>query len=196
MTDTPAALAGGVPRGGALDRHWFFTWRTYGTWLPGEDGFVGWYRARDGRRVTDNQFGQPTTEPIPALKQYAEAVMTHEPVLLTHPQGTAVLDELLRTCRFRNWKPDAIAVIPNHVHIVFGGTGDLEPSDLLAELKSYCSRVLNRPARRPKGWWWADGGSKRPIREHADRLAAIQYVRDQSGAIAVWLSEDARSLIG
>jgi hypothetical protein len=27
-----------------VDRYRFFTWRTYGTWLPGENGFVGYYR--------------------------------------------------------------------------------------------------------------------------------------------------------
>ena len=54
-----------------MDRYWFFTWRTYGTWLPGESGFVGQYVNEAGRRVIDNADGQPTAEPMPRLAEYA-----------------------------------------------------------------------------------------------------------------------------
>ena len=65
-----------------MDRYWFFTWRTYGTWLPGEDGFVGYYRDAAGERVIDNMPGEPPARPIPRLEQYAREVMQGEPVLL------------------------------------------------------------------------------------------------------------------
>ena len=45
-----------------MDRYWFYTWQTYGTWLPGEDGFVGYYHSQHGRRVIDNVPGELPTD--------------------------------------------------------------------------------------------------------------------------------------
>ncbi len=178
-----------------MDRYWFFTWRTYGTWLPGVPGFVGTYRTVHGRRVVDNQYNQLTTEPIPALARYAKGVQTHVPVYLAPEQAPVVLLELLRTCTFRGWRPDAIAVMPDHVHVLVAVVGDPDPANVLGEFKSYVSRALNRINPRPKGWWWVDGGSKRRVRNEMGRATVICYIRDQASAYLVWVSGEARSLL-
>src|SRR5581483_8362808 len=98
-------------------RCWFFTWRTYGTWLPGEDGFVGYYHGPGGR-VIDNVPGEPPTDAIPALERYARESMTGEPVLLCRPQAEALLAQFHETAAHRGWGLDAVAVLVNHVHIV------------------------------------------------------------------------------
>ena len=77
------------------DRYWFFTWRAYGTWLPGRAGFVGYYHTDDGRRVIDNAPGEPTTDAIPLLERYAGDIMTGEP--LTVGPDTDVFD-CMRLC--------------------------------------------------------------------------------------------------
>jgi REP element-mobilizing transposase RayT len=177
-----------------VERHWFFTWRTYGTWLPGEDGFVGPYRSPDGRRVSDNAPGSPTAEPIPLLARYAVEQLTHPPVLLTNDQCETVERELLRSCGYRGWVPDALAVMPNHLHILFGVNGDPDHDGMLAELKAYCSRQLNKPVHRPRGWWWADGGSTRLVTGEGGRGAVIDYIRKQPGAVRVWMSEEAKTV--
>jgi len=180
-----------------MDRYWFLTWRAYGTWLPGEDGFVGYYRPVEDRRVIDNMPGEPTAEPIPSLERYAKTVMQRQPVLLTVQQAKVILAQLQETAAYRGWIIDAVAVMSNHVHVVYGVPGDPDPSDMLRDWKSYSSRELNRIGGKPqRGRWWADGGSKRPIKTDARRLAAICYVRDQIEPLLVWLSPEARQLTG
>src|SRR5688500_3556638 len=105
-------------------------------------GFVGVYRRADHEKVIDNQYGQPTAEPMPALARYASDVRTHPPVRLTPDHAPAVFIELLRTSAFRGWQPDAIAVMPDHVHILVGVVGDPAPAEMLHEFKNYASRAL------------------------------------------------------
>jgi REP element-mobilizing transposase RayT len=180
-----------------MDRFWFFTWRTYGTWLPGEDGFVGYYRTSEGQRGIDNAPGELPTGQIPPLERYAREAMQREPVLLTMRQAEILCGQFQETAACRKWVIDAVAVMVNHVHIVFGVPGDPEPSDMLRDWKSYASRGLNRTGPQPRdGRWWADQGSKRPIKTDERRLAAILYVRNQANPLLVWLSPEARELTG
>ncbi len=126
-----------------MDRYWFFSWRTYGTWVPGEDGFVGYYhRQADGQRAIENVPGEPPTEAIPALERYVHQVMQGDPVLLNGKQAEGLLAQFHETASYRNWSIDAVAVMANHVHIVFGVTGDPDPSDVLRDWKSYGSRAF------------------------------------------------------
>jgi hypothetical protein len=179
-----------------VDRYWFFTWRTYGTWLPGVPGFVGVYRTVHDGRVIDNQYGQPTAEPIPTLARYASDVRTHPSVRLAPEHAPTVFVELLRTSAFRDWQPNAIAVMSDHVHALVGVLGDPDPTEMLHEFKNYASRALNRIEPHPKGWWWSEGGSKRRVRNDAGRVAVIRYIRDQEEPYLVWLSGEARALLG
>jgi hypothetical protein len=215
-----------------MDRYWFFTWRTYGTWLPGEDGFVGYYHTSDGRRVSENERGAPKSEPIPALARYARNLLRGEPVGLTLVQAHAVAEQLREHAGFKGRVIDAIAVLVNHVHLVFGTPGDPDPDRMLTDWKAYASRALNlaNPERQRGGScgqggasgtppecpaagshpladargspkrlrpvWWAEDGSKRPIKDDEGRRAAIQYVRDQENPLVVWLSDEARQLLG
>lgn len=180
-----------------MDRRWFFTWRTHGTWLPGEEGFVGNYTSPDGRRVTDNGSGWPKTEAIPALEAFSRSVLVGEPVLLTSVHAPIIFRQLQETAQFRGWHLDAVAVVANHVHIVFGVIGDPDPSDMLRDWKSYASRALNRAFGAGRAIrWWADGGSKRRVKDEEDRIGRIRYVRDRESPLLVWLSEEAHALAG
>jgi REP element-mobilizing transposase RayT len=179
-----------------MDRHWFFTWRTYGSWLPGEEGFVGEYVTPDGRRVTDNQYGSLTTERHHRLEIYSRRIQAGDTILLDASHAHVTVCQMRETAGFRGWAIDAIAVITNHVHVVFGVPGDPDPSDLLRDWKSYASRALNKRFGKPFApRWWAEGGSKRLIADHTDRLARVQYVRDQQSPLLVWLSEEAKTLL-
>jgi REP element-mobilizing transposase RayT len=176
-----------------VDRYWFFTWRTYGTWLPGDEGFVGFYRTASGEQRTDNRRGEPATEAMPPLAEYAGRLLAHEPVLLTPEAAGVVLIELLRTCRHRGWQLDAVAVLADHVHFVFGVPGDPAAEDLLREIKSYTSRALNRAFGCRH--WWVVGGSTRPVKGEGSRQAVIRYTNSQTEPLVVWLGSDARKLI-
>jgi hypothetical protein len=140
-----------------MDRYWFFTWRTYGTWLPGEPGFVGQYVTTAGERVSDNRPGSSTTPSMPPLAGYARSVRVAPAVYLSAGRAAAVAAQLHETAAFRGRQMDAIAVMANHVHIVFGVAGDPNPDDVLSDWKAYASRALNRldvgasPDRRTGG---------------------------------------------
>jgi REP element-mobilizing transposase RayT len=178
-----------------MDRFWFFTWRTYGTWLPGQEGFVGNYRTIRGQRQIDNRVGELATEGMPPLADYARKLLANPPIMLTLEQAGVVLIELLRICEFRGWQARAIAILADHVHFVFGVPGDPTPSDLLREIKSYTSRALNRSAPQEQSWW-VTGGSTRPVKGEASLCAVIKYVRAQDSPLVQWLSGEAQRLIG
>jgi len=178
-----------------MERYWFFTWRTYGTWLPGEDGFVGYYYSPDGRRVIENEPQAPKSDAIPALERYARSQMKGNPVLLSEPQSRVLLDQFHETAAYRGWEIDAVAILGNHIHIVFGAPGDPNPSEMLKTLKAYASRALNRngkPQNAPR--WFADGGSTSNLKDPPNRVSAIRYVRDQLGEYVIRISNEAREL--
>lgn len=127
-----------------MDRWWFLTWRTYGTWLPGQEGFVGYYRPPVGPRRIDHRVGDAATEAIPALARYARELLVGEPVHLVESEATALLRQFHETARYRGWALDAVAVLSTHVHIVVGVNGDPSPTALLRDFKSYGSRARCR----------------------------------------------------
>ena len=181
-----------------MDRYWHFTWRTYGTWLPGTPGFVGDHVPDGITRVSANRPGHPTAEPQPALARYAAAISA-DPVGLTPAQAAAVARQLRETAAYRGRLILAAAVLVNHVHLVFGTPGDPDPDQMLADWKAWASRALNRlagwaaPAPRPV--WWERDGSKRPLKGGPARASAVRYARDQDGPLVVWVGDEAADLL-
>ncbi len=179
-----------------MDRWWFLTWRTYGTWLPGDEGFVGYYRIPVGPRRIDHAVGEVASEAIPALAKYAREQLVVEPVSLTVSQATLILAQLQETATHRGWALDAVAVLTTHVHLVFGVNGDPTPTALLRDFKSYCSRALNAAqSDRKQAKWWAERGSTRFLKDRDHRARAIRYTRDQENPFLVWLSDEVRHLV-
>src|SRR5690348_12266306 len=110
-----------------MDRSWLLSWRTYGTWLPGDPpGSVTRVRG-DGPRVEHNLPGPPVGGPMPGLESPARDAMTSEPVWLTPPQADALVEQFEDTARHRGWVILAGAVMGNHVHLVVGVPGDPSP---------------------------------------------------------------------
>lgn len=177
-----------------MDRWWFLTWRTYGTWLPGEEGFVGHYRVPVGPRRIDNVVGELATEAKPALAQYARRQLVSEPVFLSELQAGPLFAQFKETAACRGWNLDAVAILANHVHLVFGVVGDPSSTSLLRDFKSYASRALNSGRSNPTKWW-AERGSTRFLKDQDHRARAIRYARDQESPLLVRLSEEALQLL-
>jgi REP element-mobilizing transposase RayT len=169
-------------------RVWFLTWRTYGTWLPGDDrGFVGAFHDRHGVRTSQNEPGVPMAEGQPHLMNYAARVMTGGEVRLAPAHAADLLDQFQETCAVRGWKLLAAAVLSTHVHVIVEVDGDPEGFAVLRDLKSYAGRRLNRVAGRPAGGsWWSASGSRRVLKDAANVAAAMRYVSDQPGAYLIW----------
>jgi REP element-mobilizing transposase RayT len=136
---------------------------------------------------------------MPPLEEYARELLTVPPVHLSGEQAGKVILQLQETARFRGREIDAIAVMTDHVHLVFGTPGDPDPSEMLEDWKTYASRALNRligwapPASRPI--WWVRGGSTRILKKPARRADAIRYVLSQEHPLVVWVGSTASQLL-
>ena len=127
-----------------IDRIWFLTWTTYGTWLPGDErGFVSPKFEGDTPERRNNEPGRPYDEGRPDLRRIAENKLAGDPVRLTRAQAEVVRRQFEETARYRGWQLLAGAIMANHVHLVVGVPGDPDPSALLRDFKSYASRALN-----------------------------------------------------
>jgi REP element-mobilizing transposase RayT len=174
-----------------MDRFWLLTWTTYGNWLPGDQrGFVSEVREEDGEKVIHNAPQTPCDADLPGLQAYAASIMTEEVVFLDMAQAKALAEQLRETADHRGWRLLALAVMANHVHVVFGVPGDPDPEKLLGDFKAWGTRRLNRVSGR-REHWWTQGGSKRRKKTAAALRAAIVYVRDQAHALVVWLDPEA-----
>ena len=171
----------------ALFHTWFITWRTYGTWLPGAKGFVGYYRAPN--RTIRNEYDSPTAAANPNLKAYAGQLMKGQAVELILPEANSIFEQLKETVAHKLWKLHAVAILSTHVHIVLSVTGNPEGSYVLKALKNYASRKLNAESvliNAPR--WFADRGSTRLVQ--GDLREVINYIRNQANPLIVWVDED------
>ena len=157
MTDDPIAF--------------FFTWATYGTWLPGDSR--GWVEYRRGFQLPD-----------PMLELECAARMREDACRLAPRQRERVEQQVAETCEYRRWQLRAVNCRSNHVHIVLSALA--HPRTIREQLKAWCSRRLNEqqadsgvPEEQRRSNWWAERGSIRWIFREADLAAAIEYVVDR-----------------
>ena len=174
-----------------VDRVWFLTWRTYGTRLPGsEDGFVSPVRNAAGEAEIHNIPGTRMDSDSPHLAAWSSRQLRAQPLALIREQAWILADQMFETSTIRNWTPLALAIVPNHVHLVVGVGGDPDPEVLLRDYKSYGSRALNRSFTRPKsGTWWVESGSTRILDSEAAVFGAVRYTIEQEGALVIWTAE-------
>lgn len=130
---------------------YFITFRTYGTWLHGDE------RGAVDRR--HNRPGEAIVEHVPSLLARREASLRQEPLILTVEQRACADRAMLETCRIRGWTIHALNVRTNHMHIVV--TGQVEPGRILGDLKRWSTRGLReRGLVNPDRLVWAEDGSK------------------------------------
>lgn len=147
----------------------FFTWSTYGTWLPGDAR--GWVEYQHGFRLPD---------PLKELE--AKSRMTKDAVRLDLEQREQVNLQVAETCLHKGWQLYAVNCRSNHVHAVISASN--APKVMRGQLKAWCSQRLNnhQHARQemasPIVNWWADRESIRWIYDDESVEAATLYVRD------------------
>ena len=144
---------------------YFITWRTYGSWLPGDPR--GWLKNRRGF--------QP---PNPDLHVRALLACREPPLVLNLLQREVVEATIQQHCRIRRWPLHAKRCLSNHVHVVVSALTD--PDTVMSQLKAWCTRRLHELQRRIGGsvrsQWWAERGNKRKIYDLESLARAIYYV--------------------
>ena len=112
------------------------------------------------------------------------------PIYLNFRQAETLLSQFQETASYRGWVLHAVAIMANHVHLVVEVTGDPDPDRVLADLKAYGSRSLNRGFGKPASeTWWTSRGSTRKLADERAVAAAIDYVLyKQPHPLMVWSS--------
>ena len=194
MPDTPLNFL-------SIDRHWFLTWTTYGSWLPGDErGFVGTERVAPHLRQINNQPHTQPSKPNTQLAQFSKRQLKAPVILLDVDQAHDLFEQFQETVTHRQWLLVAVGVMRTHLHVVVGVTGDPDPDGILRDFKSYGSRKLNRNYGLPASeTWWTESGSKRKLTNAASVEAAVNYVRQQPNPLLIWTREqgvvfDARTM--
>jgi REP element-mobilizing transposase RayT len=156
----------------------FFTWSTYGTWLPGDAR--GWTEYRHGFQLPD-----------PILELECKARMTDDACRLTPEQRQRVHDQIAETCEHRHWVLHAVNCRTNHVHVVL--SSPTAPKTIREQLKAWCTRRLKEqqaaagvPVAELRENWWTERGSIRWIFQESDLATAIEYVLDHQDNPRRW----------
>jgi REP element-mobilizing transposase RayT len=150
---------------------YFLTFRTYGTWLPGDE------RGSTPRWRKDP--GTPLLRPHEGLRRAAERQLANAPVTFAPRQRLLVHRTVVQVCEFRCWDLFAVNVRTNHVHVVLSGPGEPEP--MMNALKSWSTRRLREEQLVPSGdRIWSRHGSTRYLWETNGVAAACAYVLDQN----------------
>jgi REP element-mobilizing transposase RayT len=144
------------------------TFRTYGTWLHGDDrGSIDRYH---------NMFRGPRVPANQVMHRQHEAKLKSEPFLLNAKARGVVAETIREVCSFRDWPLRALNIRTNHGHVVVSNKG-VAPDRILRDFKAYSTRAL-----RSSGLWvfdhspWADGGSKRYLWSDESIGNACDYV--------------------
>ena len=140
------------------------TWRTYGTWLPGDE-----------RRWVKHKTLGIREGNIP-IESHAKKMMTQDAVTLDESQRAIVEATIREHCRIRGWTLHALNVRSNHVHLVV--SAPIHPDQVMNQFKAWCSRRLNEATEKPPAKWWAIHGSTKWINDERYLEEAIRYVQE------------------
>ena len=156
---------------------YFITFRTYGTWLHGDErGSVD----RHGR----NRFAQSLISLDPVFSVEMDRNMSSEPFLLDHTCRD-VVDTAIRTvCLIRKYNLFALSVRTNHAHVVVSASA--APKAVMNALKANATREL-REAKLVDSdrKIWSSGGSARYLWKQSQLDGAVEYtVKGQGGSIS------------
>ena len=150
-----------------MARAYFLTFRTYGTWLPGDPrGTVN--RLRRGR-------GESLVPGSISLALRARSLLRRPAVVMTRRQRPIVHNAMVECCAWYGWELHALNVRSNHVHALV--TADVPPELAMTRLKVRATRELVRVGEFQRGdRVWARHGSTRHIFGERGFLAAWTYI--------------------
>jgi len=154
--------------------NYFITFRTYGTWLHGDE--------RGAVDQRHNQVGEPLLESHAGLRRYRRARLQSEPALLDEKCRACVETTIHEVADHRDWSVLALHVLVNHVHVVITTPDDVPPKKALNDFKSWATRRLREQELVPQGVRiWAEHGSTRYLNTAESVHAACHYVTHCQG---------------
>jgi REP element-mobilizing transposase RayT len=168
--DREGAGDGLVPRRDASPLAYFITYRTYGTWLPG-----------DARETVDDSHNVPGTPRIPAnagREDSARERMRGFPVKLSGPQRLVVDRTIREVCGHCGWSLHELNVRTTHIHGVV--TVPCSPEAVMNRWKSWATRRMVEAALVERGErLWARHGSTVYLWNKSQFEGACRSTRDE-----------------
>jgi hypothetical protein len=146
------------------------TWRTYGTWLPGDRR--GWTKTGKGHQL-----------PNANLESYVKRIMNYPPRRLNSRHRQVVCQTIQAYSLFKGWKCNAVTCQSNHVHVALRASGD--PKKTIGMLKIRCTRELRKGGL--VGPVWAKRGNVAFLRTSRAYRNAVLYVVNHELA---WLVDE------
>ncbi len=148
---------------------YFITFRTYGTWLHGDE------RSSVDTHDNKNLYGSPKIKSNSNLNNLMREKMKQDTFLLDESQRDAIEIAIKEVCEHREYLLRAINVRTNHIHAVVSAQS--KPESIINTFKSYSTRKLRKlglvsSELRP----WSRGGSRRYLWKQRHVDLAINYV--------------------
>ncbi len=148
---------------------YLITFRTYGTWLHGDD--------RGSMDRDHRTYGAPQLVPDVSRRNTAYSRLASPPVTLSPEQRRVVGDAIRGQCEHRDWSLHALNVRTEHVHVVV--SADVPPEAVLNVFKAYSTRAL----RQSELWLratspWSRHGSTRYLWSEESVSRACVYVSE------------------
>lgn len=146
---------------------YFITFRSYGTWLHGDD--------RGSVDIRHRRYGAPMLPPNRLRRNYEHNLLKTPPVKLTRERRKAVERGIREACSIRKWRLWAFNIRTNHVHVVL--SANCGSRKVRATLKANATRAM-----RESGCWnsprspWAGKGSRRYLWTEEQLIEALDYV--------------------
>ena len=151
---------------------YFITFSSYGTRLHGgENGSVD---------RNHNQYGDDLIPPKPSLESYERQTQKNPTVMFAPEQRQIILEMIREVCCYRHWRPFAIHVRTNHVHVVV--SLNVAPEKALHDFQAYATRRLRQacPILKDRKIWTRHG-STRYLWNRKKLMETIHYVVHEQG---------------
>jgi REP element-mobilizing transposase RayT len=157
----------------ALPLAYLITFRTYGTWLHGDERYS---MDRHGKNI----YGTPKVLPSKNLNRMMDEKRAGNEFLLDGPRRGAVESAIRDVCSFRGHDLLAINVRTNHVHSVVAALQ--QPEVIINAFKSNATRELRAAGLvSEQQQVWSRGGSRRYLWKPSHVKGAVDYVLHGQG---------------
>lgn len=147
---------------------YLLTFRTFGTWLHGDD------RHSVDRRGK-NIYGMPDIAPNRQLNEAMQNELKQPAIILNHLQRLTVESAVKEVCEHRGYRLQAINARSNHVHTVV--SAQAKPERIVDAFKAYSTKKLRKENLVSKQLQiWSRGRSRRYLWKPRHVELVIEYV--------------------
>ncbi len=156
---------------------YFITFRTYGTWLHGDE--------RQSVDRARNKYDTPKINPNKNLKKQMEMQQKFPSVLLTEQHGDIILNSFVHASNQHDWKLNSLHIRTNHIHTTI--LADEKPETVMTKLKTVATHFLRKQNHFPQHQpIWSRGGSTKYLWTPESLYFASEYTLERQGQKMVY----------